>query len=78
MKALVLAAGQGNRLGDFTKHRPKGAPLFSLTTVLAHSMVTAAVYAYRACKHLYPADHDHNSRNTHWQDSFSAQKQKSG
>ncbi|MFQ5710144.1 MAG: CDP-alcohol phosphatidyltransferase family protein [Candidatus Geothermarchaeales archaeon] len=32
------------------------APLYSLIGILCHAALTAVVYAYRACRHLYVAD----------------------
>ena len=62
MKALVLAAGEGNRFGELTKQKPKallqiaGMPLYSLIGILFHSALTATVYAYRAAIHMHAID----------------------
>lgn len=33
-----------------------GFPIYSLMSILIHSIITAAVYSYRSCKHLYAKD----------------------
>jgi len=33
-----------------------GVPLYSMITILGHSLITATIYASRACKHLYFQD----------------------
>ncbi len=33
-----------------------GFPIYSLISILIHSIITAIIYSYRSCKHLYAMD----------------------